>query len=91
MPVCDHNTSTVHVHMAKGQMFSVLHSSFLALGPISACSSRARCKFFCSMGILMFFFLLFLFVFPRIASDMQSGSFQKEPGSICETAVILDS
>lgn len=36
-------------------------------------------------------FLLFLFVFPRIASDMQSGSFQKEPVSVCETAVILDS
>lgn len=37
------------------------------------------------------FFLLFLFVFPGIASDMQSGSFQKEPVSVCETAVILDS
>lgn len=63
---------------------------FLLLVPFQRVPPGHDAIFCCSMGIVMFF-LLFLFIFPRIASDMQSGSFQKEPVRVCETAVILDS
>lgn len=80
-PTTLHDTSMLHVHMDKGQMFRGLHSSFLAFGVIFS-------EFL--QGIMHGNVWELAFLFPWIVCDIPSGSFQKEPVNICDTTAILD-
>lgn len=68
----------------KGQsVFSVLNSP-AAPGIVSALSSRAQCKFTFYGNFSVFF------KFPRMTSDIQSGSFNKALVNFYDTALILE-